>query len=66
MKNHQMEAFKQNKIKLKAFQEHSYTLGSPAPAVVGKYKEEDKHNNEANAKEQLKLDNSQPTTNLQI
>ncbi|XP_072389076.1 NSFL1 cofactor p47 isoform X1 [Diabrotica undecimpunctata] len=66
MEDHRMEAFRQSKIKLKAFQGHGYTLGSPAPTVVGTCKEEDKPNNEAKAKEQLKLDSSQPTTNLQI
>ncbi|CAH1989830.1 unnamed protein product [Acanthoscelides obtectus] len=68
MEDRRMEAYKpqQKKRSTKAFQGQGYTLGSPAPAVVGASKEEDKPVNEAKAKEVLKLDTTKPTTSLQI
>lgn len=36
MEDHRMEQYKQQKSKVRAFQGQGYTLGSPAPAVVGK------------------------------
>jgi UBX domain-containing protein 1 len=67
MEDHRVEAFKQNADKgIKPFTGHGYTLGSPAPPVVGASREEDKPANEARAKEGLNLDTSQPTTNIQI
>jgi hypothetical protein len=63
MEDHRVEAFKQNADKgIKPFTGHGYTLGSPAPPVVGASREEDKPANEARAKEGLNLDTSQPTT----
>ncbi|XP_018574182.1 NSFL1 cofactor p47 [Anoplophora glabripennis] len=68
MEDHRMEAFKsaQKKKIVKAFQGHGYTLGSPAPIVIGAPCEEDKPANEAKAKDLIKVDDSKPTTNLQI
>ncbi|CAH1164309.1 unnamed protein product [Phaedon cochleariae] len=68
MEDHRTEAYKlpQSKGITKAFTGQGHTLGSPAPAVVGACREEDKPANEAKAKDQLKVDNSRPTTNLQI
>ncbi|KAJ8945212.1 hypothetical protein NQ314_009281 [Rhamnusium bicolor] len=68
MEDHRMETFKSSQKRriTKAFQGHGYTLGSPAPVVVGASSEEDKPANEARAKDLLKIDSSKPTTNLQI
>ncbi|XP_076267283.1 NSFL1 cofactor p47 [Rhynchophorus ferrugineus] len=66
MEDHRMEQYKQSKSKVKAFQGQGYTLGSPAPAVVGACTNEDKTVNEERAKEVVKVDSSKPTTNLQI
>ncbi|XP_074037103.1 NSFL1 cofactor p47 [Leptinotarsa decemlineata] len=68
MEDHRMEEYKptQRNKSVKAFQGHGYTLGSPAPPIVGTCKEEDKPTNEAKAKDQMKVDSSKPTTNLQI
>lgn len=59
-----MEVFKpmHKKKPVKAFQGHGYTLGSPAPVVIGAPSEEDKPANEAKAKDLIKIDNSKPTT----
>ncbi|KAJ8976864.1 hypothetical protein NQ317_014259 [Molorchus minor] len=68
MVDHRSEAYKpsQNKKPVKPFQGHGYTLGSPAPVVVGAPTQEDKPANEARAKDLVKLDSSKPVTNLQI
>ncbi|EFA05869.1 NSFL1 cofactor p47 [Tribolium castaneum] len=66
MEDHRMESFKQVDKGVKPFTGQGYTLGSPAPPVVGAQREEDKPANEERAKQALKLDSSQPTTNIQI
>lgn len=67
MEDHRMEAYKPRARKVvRPFEGQGYTLGSPAPPVVGACREEDKPANEAKAKEGLKLDTSKPLTNLQI
>lgn len=66
MEDHRMEQFKQPRVKAKPFQGHGYTLGSPAPVVVGACTNEDKPANEARAKEIVKADSSKPVTSLQI
>ncbi|CAG9863583.1 unnamed protein product [Phyllotreta striolata] len=66
MEDHRMEAFRTGKNKRAAFQGTGYTLGSPAPTVIGTGNEEEKSDCEAKAKEQLKLDGSKPVTSLQI
>ncbi|KAL3289029.1 hypothetical protein HHI36_003472 [Cryptolaemus montrouzieri] len=66
MEDHRMDVFKTTVKKQKVFSGQGYTLGNPAPPVVGACREEDKPVNEQVAKEKLKLDNSQPVTNIQI
>ncbi|XP_060537285.1 NSFL1 cofactor p47 [Cylas formicarius] len=66
MEDHRMENYQPPKGKVKPFQGHGYTLGSPAPVVVGACSDENKPANEERAKEVIKLDNSKPTTSLQI
>jgi len=66
MEDHRMEQFRTPKGKNKAFQGHGYTLGSPAPVVVGACTDDDKPANEARAKEVVKADSTKPTTSLQI
>ncbi|XP_030745948.1 NSFL1 cofactor p47 isoform X2 [Sitophilus oryzae] len=66
MEDHRMEQYQKPKTKVKPFQGQGYTLGSPAPAVVGACTNEDKSANEARAKEILKMDATRPTTSLQI
>lgn len=63
MEDHRMENFRKIVKKgVKAFQGQGYTLGSPAPPVVGASNEEDKPANEAKAKETINVDTSKPTT----
>lgn len=58
-----MEPYKRSEKKsLRPFQGQGYTLGSPAPAVLGATRDEDKPANEAKAKENLKIDSTRPTT----
>ncbi|XP_050306090.1 NSFL1 cofactor p47 [Anthonomus grandis grandis] len=66
MEDHREEQYKPPKVRSKPFQGHGYTLGSPAPVIVGSCSEEDKEANEARAKEQLKVNPAEPTTSLQI
>ncbi|XP_066152285.1 NSFL1 cofactor p47 [Euwallacea fornicatus] len=66
MEDHRGDQYKPPKAKAKPFQGHGYTLGSPAPVVVGAQSSEDKSANEARAKELLNLNSSEPTTSLQI
>lgn len=68
MEDHRHEEFTQVKQKLKPFSGTGHTLGSPAPATVGSPSKEegDRTVNEEVAKEQVKIDQSQPTTNIQI
>lgn len=58
-----MEGFKQSAHKVtRPFAGQGYTLGSPAPPVIGSCLDEDKPVNEARAKENVKIDASKPTT----
>ncbi|XP_044746083.1 NSFL1 cofactor p47-like [Coccinella septempunctata] len=66
MEDHRMETFKVPGKKHKVFTGTGYTLGNPAPPVVGACREEDKPVNEQVAKENLQLDTSQPVTSIQI
>ncbi|XP_044738463.1 NSFL1 cofactor p47-like [Chrysoperla carnea] len=68
MEDHRHEEFTQVKQKLKPFSGTGHTLGSPAPATVGSPSKEegDRTVNEEVAKEQVKIDQTQPTTNIQI
>lgn len=59
-----MEGFKKddrNKQRT-AFFGQGHTLGSPAPATVGAPLEEDRTVNEANARQLVRVNLSQPTT----
>ncbi|GLV40386.1 p47 [Carabus blaptoides fortunei] len=68
MEDHRHEEFSMMKAKLQPFSGKGHTLGSPAPAAIGapSEQEDDKEANERNAKEILKVDYEQPTTNVQI
>lgn len=62
MEDHRTEQYKPPNAKVKPFQGHGYTLGRPAPVVVGAQNDEDKPANEARAKEVVKVNSSEPTT----
>ncbi|XP_019758102.1 NSFL1 cofactor p47 [Dendroctonus ponderosae] len=66
MEDHRTEQYKPVKGHSKPFQGQGYTLGSPAPDIIGARTDEDKPANEARAKEALKLSSSEPTTSIQI
>lgn len=63
MEDHHMDTFKQDERKSrKAFSGQGYTLGSPAPPVIGAPSVEDNEVNEQQARAALGLDTSQPVT----
>ena len=63
MEDHRTEMFRKGgDAGIKPFTGQGYTLGSPAPPVIGAQREEDKPANEARAKEALNVDSSKPTT----
>lgn len=63
MEDHRMEGFKKDDRKSRtAFSGQGHTLGSPAPATVGAPLEEDRTVNEANARQLVSVNPSQPTT----
>lgn len=68
MEDHRHEEFVQVKTKLRPFTGQGHTLGSPAPATVGSPSKEegDRTVNEEEARQQFQIDESQPTTNVQI
>ncbi|KAK9891123.1 hypothetical protein WA026_013442 [Henosepilachna vigintioctopunctata] len=66
MEDHRMDIFRTTVKKQKTFGGQGYTLGNPTPSVVGACRSEDKPVNEQLAKENLKLDSSQPVTSIQI
>lgn len=68
MEDHRHEEFMVSKQKLMPFSGKGHTLGSPTPAAVGAPGDDkqDKEANENEAKEALNVDQSQPTTNIQI
>ncbi|KAK4883763.1 hypothetical protein RN001_000034 [Aquatica leii] len=70
MEDRRMENFKKelDKKNTKAFWGQGHTLGSPTPAAIGApaVEEKDCLLNENIAKKILAVDNSQPTTNIQI
>lgn len=63
MEDHHMESFKLEERKSrKPFSGQGYTLGSPAPPVIGASRIEDHEVNEQQARTALGLDTSQPIT----
>lgn len=66
MEDHRIDTFRPSSKKQKAFSGHGYTLGNPAPPVVGACRDEDKPLNEEAAKEKLNLDTTKPVTSIQI
>lgn len=69
MEDHRHESYVPPKTKVKAFSGKGHMLGSPSPATVGMTVPADPADqaaNEAQAKKELELDASKPTTTLQI
>ncbi|XP_011865774.1 PREDICTED: NSFL1 cofactor p47 isoform X1 [Vollenhovia emeryi] len=69
MEDHRHETYVPSKTKVKAFSGKGHMLGSPSPATVGMTVPTDPADqaaNEAQAKKELELDASKPTTTLQI
>ncbi|XP_071560426.1 NSFL1 cofactor p47 isoform X1 [Temnothorax nylanderi] len=69
MEDHRHETYVPSKNKVKAFSGKGHMLGSPSPATVGMTVATDPADqaaNEAQAKKELELDASKPTTTLQI
>ncbi|XP_077267520.1 NSFL1 cofactor p47 isoform X1 [Temnothorax americanus] len=69
MEDHRHETYVPSKTKVKAFSGKGHMLGSPSPATVGMTVATDPADqaaNEAQAKKDLELDASKPTTTLQI
>ncbi|XP_071628183.1 NSFL1 cofactor p47 isoform X1 [Temnothorax longispinosus] len=69
MEDHRHETYVPSKTKVKAFSGKGHMLGSPSPATVGMTVATDPADqaaNEAQAKKELELDASKPTTTLQI
>ncbi|XP_011703900.1 PREDICTED: NSFL1 cofactor p47 isoform X2 [Wasmannia auropunctata] len=69
MEDHRHETYVPPKTKVKAFSGKGHMLGSPSPATVGMTVPTDPADqaaNEAQAKKDLELDTSKPTTTLQI
>lgn len=63
MEDHHMESFRQEEGRTrKAFSGQGYTLGSPAPPVIGASRSEDNAVNEQQARAALELDISRPVT----
>ncbi|KAL5006746.1 hypothetical protein ScPMuIL_015552 [Solemya velum] len=62
MEDHKDEEYVRPKVAMKAFSGAGHMLGSPAPNVVGSVNV----SSEGGAKENVTVDSSQPTTNLQI
>ena len=65
MQDHREEEYHPPKNKYVLYNE-GYKLGSPTPIVVSNASPNDKENNEKTAKQNLKLDESQPSTQIQI
>ncbi|XP_028050365.1 NSFL1 cofactor p47 isoform X2 [Monomorium pharaonis] len=69
MEDHRHETYVPSKTKVKVFAGKGHMLGSPSPATVGMTiptDPADQAANEAQAKKELDLDTSKPTTTLQI
>lgn len=58
--------FETPKSSAKAFSGEGYTLGSPAPKVVGSSSATDRQANETSARSQIQLTDGAPTTNIQF
>nr|XP_018908374.1 PREDICTED: NSFL1 cofactor p47-like [Bemisia tabaci] len=69
MEDHRFEDYVAPKPKVKAFAGEGHVLGNPSPAVVGTTKvldEKDRLANENQAKQTIPVDESSPTTSIQI
>ncbi|KAM0733095.1 NSFL1 cofactor p47 [Formica fusca] len=69
MEDHRHEMYVPSKSKVKAFSGKGHMLGSPSPATVGMTVPTDPADqaaNEAQARKELNVDTSKPTTTLQI
>lgn len=69
MEDHRHEVYVPSKTKVKAFSGKGHMLGSPSPATVGMTVPTDPADqaaNEAQARKELNVDTSKPTTTLQI
>lgn len=68
MEDHHHEDFVPPKVKVKAFAGKGHVLGSPSPKVAGapRVSEDDRTANEAEARQAVTVDESVPTTTLQI
>ncbi|XP_072767621.1 NSFL1 cofactor p47 isoform X1 [Anoplolepis gracilipes] len=69
MEDHRHEIYVPSKTKVKAFSGKGHMLGSPSPATVGMTVPTDPADqaaNETQAKKELNVDTSKPTTTLQI
>ncbi|XP_029676173.1 NSFL1 cofactor p47 isoform X1 [Formica exsecta] len=69
MEDHRHEMYIPSKSKVKAFSGKGHMLGSPSPATVGMTVPTDPADqaaNEAQARKELNIDTSKPTTTLQI
>lgn len=69
MEDHRHEMYVPSKSKVKAFSGKGHMLGSPSPATVGMTVPTDPADqaaNEAQARKELNIDTSKPTTTLQI
>ena len=65
MQDHRDEEYEPPKNKYVLYND-GYKLGSPTPTVVSNASASDRENNEQRAKQSLKLDESKPTTQIQI
>jgi UBX domain-containing protein 1 len=65
MQDHREEDYQKPKDKYVLYND-GYKLGSPTPTVVSNATPADKENNEKAAKQNLNLNESQPTTQIQI
>jgi len=66
MEDHRDEDFEAPKAPYKLYNSEGYMLGSPTPKVVSNATPNEKVSNEETAKKNLNLDESKPTTQVQI
>ena len=66
MQDHREEEFVPPKNKYVVYNTEGYKLGSPTPTVVSNASANDVENNENAAKRELNLDESRPTTQIQV
>ena len=66
MEDHREEEYEPPKLPYKLYNTEGYKLGSPTPKVVSNATPTEIASNEENAKRSLNLDESKPTTQVQI